>query len=93
MSSDSRLQNLQKDLENLQKAQIAITEDIRSIRRTLDDKVKRIQNDYGNDIAALERKYDGNTRRIPDINRQIEARQLEIEREQQKSAGVKKSGW
>jgi DNA repair ATPase RecN len=86
MFSDSRLQNLQKDLENLQKAQTAITEDIRTLRSTMDAKVKRIQIDYGNDIASLERKYDGNTRRMPDVSRQIEARQRELEREREKQA-------
>lgn len=85
MASDTRLQSLQKDLENLQKAQTAITEDIRSLRKTMEDKVKRIQNDYGNDISTLERKYDGNARRIPDVNRQIETRQTELVREQQKT--------
>ncbi len=98
MATDSRLQNLQKDLENLNKAQVAITEDIRSLRKTMEDKVKRIQNDYGNDISTLERKYDGNTRRIPDVNRQIEARQNEIERDLQNNAtrnssGANKLGW
>lgn len=98
MFSDSRLQNLQKDLENLSKAQSAIMEDIRSLRNTMDAKVKRIQTEYGNDIAALERKYDGNARRIPDVSRQIETRQSELEREQQKNATLNstkanKSGW
>lgn len=98
MASDSRLQNLQKDLENLTRAQTAITEDIRSLRSTMEAKVKRIQSDYGNDILALERKYDGNARRIPDVNRQIETRQGELEREQQKNAtrnstGTNKLGW
>jgi DNA repair ATPase RecN len=95
MFSDSRLQNLQKDLENLSRAQSAIMEDIRSLRTTMDSKIKRIQTEYGNDISALERKYDGNARRIPDVSRQIETRQAELERELQSKTqtSTRKSGW
>ncbi|MES2966963.1 MAG: hypothetical protein V4668_04200 [Patescibacteria group bacterium] len=98
MFSDSRLQSLQKDLENLNKAQAAITEDIRSLRLKMEARLAQIRTEYGNDITALERKFDANTRRIPDISRQIENRQLELQRELERSAAntnsaPKKSGW
>ena len=98
MSNDTRLQSLQKDLENLQRAQTAITEDIRTLRRTMEAKIERLRTEYGNDILSLERKYDANTKRIPDVNRQIDTRQRELERERERSSSTgpssdKKSSW
>ncbi len=95
MFSDSRLQSLQKDLENLNKAQVAITEDIRSLRSKMESRLAQIRTEYGNDITSLERKFDTNTRRIPEVSRQIETRQSELERTaaNTNSAPTKKSSW
>jgi DNA repair ATPase RecN len=97
MSSDSRLQNLQKDLENVQRAQTDIREDIRNLQATMDAKIRRIQNEYGSDIQSLERKYDSAVKRAPDIARQVKIRQEELEREatsKTSSGGTsQRSGW
>jgi peptidoglycan hydrolase CwlO-like protein len=86
MFNDSRLQNLQKDLENLHKSQAAIREDIAYLRKTMEAKVARIRSEYGDDIQSLERKYTTASNRIPDITRQIETRQRELDAELKRSA-------
>jgi len=96
MSTDSRLQTLQRDLESYQRSQSSITEDIRDLRRTMEEKIKRIQSDYGNDISSLERKLDVNARKMSDTTRQIETRLIEIEKDRQRdagSAGERRSSW
>jgi chromosome segregation ATPase len=100
MATDSRLQSLQRELEDLHKTQVNTREEIARLQKTLESKIDRLRSEYGSDIQSLERKYTASTGRIPDITRQINTRQNEIDREQQRNAAntngaspVKRSSW
>jgi predicted nucleic acid-binding Zn-ribbon protein len=99
MSSDSRLQTLQRSLEDVHRSQSDARKEVERLQKSRDTKLEQIRRDYDNDISIQERKYKAASERLPDITRQIETRQREIETEQRKTAAKtnsapdKKTGW
>lgn len=99
MFSDTRLQSLQGELDSLHRAQSDARKEIERLQNSRDAKMEQIRRDYDNDIAGYERKYGTASSRIPDITRQIDTRQRELQRELERSAAntnsapAKKSGW
>ncbi|MES2749457.1 MAG: hypothetical protein V4606_03620 [Patescibacteria group bacterium] len=98
MFSDSRLQSLQSELESLHRAQTDARKEVERLQKARDAKLEQIKREYDSDIAGYERKYGTANSRIPDVTRQIENRQRELQRELERSAAntnsaPKKSGW
>ena len=99
MFSDTRLQSLQNELESLHRAQTDARKEVDRLQKARDIKLEQVRRDYDSEISGYERKYTTATNRLPDITRQIDTRQRELDRElarkasEAQSSTPKKSGW
>lgn len=101
MYNDSRLDRMEKDLENLTQDQHKISLDINTLRtekehdlqkerdklqQQMELTLKRLIDTHDRRIADLQKEYDRRTRRIPELQRDIERRRKELDRERERSA-------
>ncbi len=84
--SDTRLRALQTDLNNLINGQRDMLNDISSLRSKKEAAIQRITREYDTEIEYLERKRKTAESKIPDIQRQIDRRQQELDAEAARNA-------
>jgi len=90
--NDTRLRTLQTDLNNLITGQREMLADINSLRAKKDAALLRLAREYDTEIEYIERKRRTGEAKIPEVQRQIERRQQELDREAERAAKTNSLG-